>query len=213
MRKRKILLAPYQSAKDCISGFERGGRVVGLTKGQFSLIHLVRAVLDYTGPADVIISTWSAGFYDAMEVGELMRSGLLRSVKIITDRSFLTRQTNYAASITEVFGPENIRTTNTHAKFVLIGNDEWRVCIRSSMNLNENKRCENFDLDDDGQIYATFEAFCQDVFTQMPEGFISERGVVDPAFDALMGGHAAQRPAKKKLQILNKRGEPLFSEL
>ena len=52
------------SARDTIDGFDRGMDVVGLTYGQFSLLDLIRAALEITGPADVAISTWSAGLYD-----------------------------------------------------------------------------------------------------------------------------------------------------
>ena len=67
---------------------------------------------------DVIISTWSAGVYDVNAISQLMESGYIRDFKIILDRSFKTRQSQYAVTVEELFTQENIRTTNTHSKFV-----------------------------------------------------------------------------------------------
>jgi len=38
-----------------------GGQVIGLTMGQWSLIDLLHSILKKTGPANVVIATWSAG--------------------------------------------------------------------------------------------------------------------------------------------------------
>lgn len=174
-------------ARECIKGFNQSSRVTGLTNGAFSLISLIEAVLEITGKADIVISTWSAGFYDISAIGSLMESGNILSSKLIIDRSFATRKGQYTMTVDEVFKPENIRTTNTHSKFVLIKNDEWNVCIRSSMNLNENLRCENFDLDNDIDIYNLFNEFSENLFKNQKCGIIENRSVVDPVFNDLFG--------------------------
>lgn len=173
------------NAKLAIDGFNKNNRVTGLTNGAFSLISLIDAVLDITGDAKVIVSTWSAGFYDVNAINDLMQSGKITDFKIILDRSFKSRQEQYAVTCEELFSLENIRTTNTHSKFVLIYNDEWNVCIRSSMNLNENKRCENFDIDNDLSVFNLFNDFANDLFEIQPKGIIESRGIVDKNFDFL----------------------------
>lgn len=192
-----LKMLPFQFAKEAVSGFQKGGRVVGLTKGQFSLIHLISELLKITGPAEVLISTWSAGVYDATALRGMMDSGLILDVLIMTDRSYATRQKEYATTLEMAFGKGRIRTTNTHAKFVLISNADWKVCVRSSMNLNENKRCENFDIDDDVEIFDFYQGFANEVFDTMPDGFTESRAVVDPVFEGLMGGGLFQEEKKK----------------
>lgn len=203
-------MLPFQMAADAVSGFQKGGRIVGLTKGQFSLIHLISELLKITGPANVLISTWSAGVYDATALHDMMRGGRILDLLIMTDRSYSTRQKNYAVTLEQAFGKDRIRTTNTHAKFVLISNEAFSICIRSSMNLNENKRCENFDIDDDKEIFDFYKAFADEVFDSMPAGFVEARETVDAVFDGLMGG---DQPKKKKagFVVVGKQG-PLFSE-
>jgi hypothetical protein len=111
-----------------------------------------------------------------------MQSGNIKDFKLIIDRSFATRKGQYTVSVDEIFKPENIRTTNTHSKFVLIKNDKWNICIRSSMNLNENPRCENFELDNDVDIFNLFNNFASELFSKQREGIIESRAIVDKTF-------------------------------
>ena len=75
-------------AKQAVEGFNQQNRITGLTNGAFSLISLIDAVLDITGNADVIISTWSAGFYDVTSVNELIESGKIRTEIVVTKERF-----------------------------------------------------------------------------------------------------------------------------
>lgn len=183
--KTKAMLIGNRFADQAIVDFDKDTRVTGLTNGKFSLISLIQAALKKTGPANVIISTWSAGFYDSTTIHDLLKSNLIIDIKIILDRSFKTRQVEYSTLIQDLFKNENIRTTNTHSKFVLIYNQDWNVCIRSSMNLNENKRCENFDIDNDLEIFQLFKDFSDELFASSPEGIIESRSIVDPVFDKI----------------------------
>jgi len=49
-----------------------------------------------------------------------MDSDLITDIKILTDHSYKNSAKKYAASIEDLFGIENIRTSEMHAKFVLI---------------------------------------------------------------------------------------------
>lgn len=180
---------PYENATDALAEFVDGGRVIGLTKGQFSLIDMINVMLEKIGPADVVISTWSAGLRDSMALNEMRQSGRVRSVMIVLDRSYSTRQSDYAVTVEKAFGKENIRTTNTHAKFVLLNGERNKICIRSSMNLNKNDRCENFDLDDDPDIFDFYMDFVREIFEKtLFDGFVEKRAHVDPVFARLMRG-------------------------
>jgi hypothetical protein len=146
-------------------------RIIGLTNGAFSLIDLVHSVLKKTGPAHVICTTWSAGIKDAHQVKWMQDTDLIRSFTLITDHSYVTRQSKYAVALDQLFGKENIRTGEVHAKFTLIHNDLWRITIRTSMNLNANKTCEHFEIDTCPDIFDFFKSFVDHTFGTMPEGF------------------------------------------
>jgi hypothetical protein len=186
-----MVAAPVETAVECLGVLTPGVSICGLTKGQFSLLDLLRAVLAQTGPADVVVSTWTTGIRDAENARLLLERGQIRSFQLLTDRSFATRQPAYCAAVREIFGDAAIRATNTHAKFALIGNDAWRVVIRSSMNLNKNPRFEQFDLDDDAVIYEFFRRHVAEMADLMPPGPTVPHSAVKAGFIAALGGGVA----------------------
>lgn len=175
-RRRSLnRLSKVANARDTIAGFGRGVDVVGLTYGQFSLIDLIQAVLEVTGPADVTISTWSAGFYDIEAAERFRQDGKLRSVRFVMDSASQRRNQATNGDIAKLFGEDSIRTTRSHAKFALLVNEEWAVTITSSMNLNLNPRLEQFELTDDPERTALFSAFVDALFAELPAGVTEDR--------------------------------------
>lgn len=156
-----------------------GCRILGLTLGNFSLIDLIHGIVQKTGKSHVVVATWSAGIKDANQVKWLLSTDLIYSFKLLTDHSYKTRQNKYAVSIEELFGKENIRTSEIHAKFTLIHNEKYHLVIRTSMNLNANKTCETFEIDDDQQIFDFYMNFIKHTFGDMPAGFESDSNIVN----------------------------------
>lgn len=167
---RVVMLSRQASARESIGHLEKSTDTFILTYGQFSLIDAVIAVLRQTGPADVSISTWTAAHAHLERAAELMQTDLIRSFRMIVDRSFEGRQPEYAHHMRKLFGPQCIRAIRTHAKFVLIRNDEWNVVIRTSMNLNHNARLENIEISEDRGFADFFQAVVDDVFAEVGEG-------------------------------------------
>ena len=56
------------------------------------------------------------------------------------------------AQMREKLGRENIRVAQTHSKFAVFQNAEWKVVLRSSMNLNMNPRNEDFTVAHDPEL-------------------------------------------------------------
>lgn len=146
---RRPRLSKVTNARDALADFDRGMETYCLTFGQFSLMDAVEAILDKTGPADVVISTWTAGGADLSRSAEHLHNRRIRSLRLLVDCSFGQRQPGYLAQCRELFGDDAIRSTRTHAKFAVITNDEWAVAVRTSMNLNENPRLESIEVSDD----------------------------------------------------------------
>ena len=174
VRKARHRLSKVANARDTIEGFGPGIDIVGLTYGQFSLLDLIEAALEVIGPADVTISTWSAGFYDVEAAVRFRDNGLLRSCRFLMDSSAKRGQAT-PGDVADLFGPDAVRTSRSHAKFVLIRNEDWAVVITSSMNLNLNPRLEQFEMTDDVDRYDFFDAFVQSVWTDLPEGWVNDR--------------------------------------
>jgi len=184
----RYCLEGLRTAEHCIGEMKPGERLIGLTKGQFSLLDIVRAVLQQTGPAHVRVTTWSAGIRDAENAAWLIEQGDILSLRMLVDRSFPTRQPKYARRIVELFGARALHCTRVHAKFCTIRNEHWNVCIRSSMDLNRNSRFEQFDLDDSPDICDFFDAFVDELAVTHPEGFDWDGSELQAAFAAAMKG-------------------------
>lgn len=160
-----------------------GCRIKGLTMGEFSLIDLIKGIIDKIGKAHVVCCTWSAGIKDAHQVEWMMSTDKLASFKLLTDHSYKTRQARYAVTIEQLFGVENIRTSEIHAKFTLIHNDKHKIVITTSMNLNANRTCESFEIDDDPEIFDFYMKFVKHIFGDMTTGFTSDNFTVNKSLD------------------------------
>jgi len=162
---------------------DKNDRIIGLTMGKFSLIDLVHGVLQKIHGGHVICATWSAGIKDANQVKWMMGTNLIQSFTLLTDHSYKTRQNKYAMSIEELFGVENIRTSEIHAKFTLIHNGDWKITILSSMNLNANSTCETFEIDTDPEVFEFYMDFVNHTFGTMPEGFTADSGLAGKSME------------------------------
>lgn len=163
---RRPRVSKVTNARDALSDFGRGMETYCLTFGQFSLLDAVEAILERTGPADVAVSTWTAGGADLSRSAESLRNGNIRSLRFVVDCSFGQRQPGYLAQIRKLFGDDAIRSTRTHAKFVTITNDEWSVAVRTSMNLNENPRLESIEVSDDPALAGFLLSVVDDLFAE-----------------------------------------------
>ncbi len=168
--KRLILdLRRQQSAAEAVEHLDRDGTAVyGLTKGQFSLVDLIRAILEKTGPASLWISTWTAAGTDVTTMSELLHSGEIVACRWLVDATFVRRCPSLVATIRDRFGRDSMRVTRTHAKFAVLENREWKVALRSSMNLNQNPRLESFEVGHDPALTRFLIDAMLDVWERQP---------------------------------------------
>ena len=145
------------TAADALGPIEHGCELAGLAKGQFSLVELIGYLIDVTGPAHLTVSTWTAAGADLAHTRELLDNGAILSARWLVDFSFPSRQPAYCAQLRERFGDDAIRVTANHAKFVLIRNAAWAIVVRTSMNLNRNRRLEWWEVSDDPDLADWFD--------------------------------------------------------
>ena len=148
-RKRKIVANSQMSAADTIGPITPGIELFGLTHGQFSFIDIAEHVVSQIGPCHAVISTWTAAGASIRKAESFMKTGRLLSMQWIIDRSFLVRQPVLCELIASIFGSDAIRSTRCHAKFLILHNERFKIVIRTSMNLNQNPRVEDFEISDD----------------------------------------------------------------
>jgi hypothetical protein len=167
---RTTRVAKIATAKEAIGTIEPGSDTFILTYGQFSLIDALVAILDQAGPADVCISTWTAADAHLERTGGLVESSRIRSFRMIVDRSFETRHPAYCHHMRQLFGLECIRAIRTHAKFITIRSDSMDVAIRTSMNLNENRRMENIEISEGSDFTDFLMSIFDSIFDEVMPG-------------------------------------------
>jgi len=169
-RKPEFRLAALGTAKEAIGTLDPGVRIVGVTKGQFGLLEIIRAIVEQTGPAHLVLATWGLGKDDVEHVEAMVERGDVTGVEILTDRSVPTRHNDQFIAACRLFGGENVWLTRLHAKFVMIRAGNWRIVIRSSMNLNANPRLEQFDIDDDEAIFNFYQEIVDELKRDLSSG-------------------------------------------
>lgn len=163
-RERDTRAHKTDNAFDAIGEINPGCEVFILTFGQFSFIDAVSAIIKKIGPSEVVISTWTAGNADLSIAAEMMMRAEITDLRMLVDRSFLTRQPAYCKKMVDLFGVGCIRTWRSHAKFALIRGGDYRIVMRTSMNMNTNPRIENLEISDDPLMYEFFEQIVDEHF-------------------------------------------------
>ena len=158
-----------ETAREAVAGLDRdGSEIYGLTRGQFSLTDMIEAIIDITGPAALTCSTWTAAQTDVGRMLQLLGSGRISSARWLVDATFIRRAPALVAEIRRQFGDDALRVTKTHAKFVILTNNEWQVALRSSMNLNQNPRLESFEVGHDPALCAFLSGVADQIWQRQP---------------------------------------------
>jgi hypothetical protein len=192
-KRRYFVASRLEGAAETIGSLDAGDEITGLTCGQFSMIDILEHMLNEAGgPADVVVSTWTAGIYDVERSGQLRDTGNIRSIRWLMDRAMFSKSPQFAAPMIDIFGIDAFRDTNVHAKVTLVASDTKRMVCRASMNLNKNLKTEQFDISVCDEAYrfylgwadamwdaAASGADADHVFKGVYEKFTALRGVAE----------------------------------
>lgn len=141
-----------ESARRCIGDIKKGSDIFGLTKGDFSMVDILRHCVRQIGPCRVDVGTWTAAATDVKMAYDMLGDGNIISMRWLVDRSFPARQRKYYESVLAKFGRDSVRLARFHAKFILLDNEEFSLAVRTSMNLNLNQRIEFFEISEGSPI-------------------------------------------------------------
>jgi len=183
VRKTRKRFFNVAGAADYIGSLEQSTEIFGITKGQFSCIDIIEHILNHTGKANVMLATWTAAHADIKKAFDFLQSDKINDMKFIVDRGFINRQPEYCADLQALFGEDCVRFLRIHSKFCVIQNEKYNFVLRTSMNLNENKRMENFEITEDKEFCEYFKRFFDVAFSKITPD--NKTGSVDqiPAFD------------------------------
>jgi len=178
VKREMLLLWRKETAQVAVAPFNREVEVFGFTKGHFSFLDLLTALLEKTGPAHIDLSTWTAARRDTEALANLRRhataidtaagTSQILSIRWLIDFTFLRRAPEMVATLRQTFGNDALRVAHVHAQFALIYNDAWQVVVRTSMNLNQNPRTEDYHLAHDPDLFAFVRSMMDRVWKLQP---------------------------------------------
>ena len=161
----------------------RGAIYSGSRKGQFSLIDLLDAFAEIIPGADLTISTWTTARADLARLELLIRAQKFQNFRILTDISFQRRQPGMINAIRQTYGSEAVRITRNHAKFMLLKHGQFRIVIRTSMNLNFNPRLEDVDVTDDSELFDYITNIINEIWSKTDAEAQAKKAVRDLALE------------------------------
>jgi hypothetical protein len=124
-----------------------------VTRGQFSMIDVILACLDQTGPSAVTIWTWTVADYEVECLRVLREDGRVTHGTLVIDYGARNKNSEIIRDWKNTHGPDSVRYVVNHAKMATIKNEKFRLLIRGSMNLNFNPRFEQLDITEGGEDF------------------------------------------------------------
>jgi len=203
-QRRLFRESGIDSAAAMIGDVADGDEICGITNGQFSLVDVIEHVLTQTGPSDVAVSTWTMGIYDAEKAYKFVENQRIKSIRFILDPSMFTRRAELASVLVKGFGADAFRAVNSHAKFTTIRGAALAVTIRTSMNLNENRRIESFDLSASDEMTTFFEGLVNRIWEKVNR---DNRSQSEAVFAGLLGATSVKRPFRRNPWLANGGGD------
>lgn len=158
------------SASVALSALDEHDSIAILTFGQFSIGDAIRALLGRSGPAAVTVATWTAAKAEIEHAYRLLTDRRVLSMRWLVDRSFATRQPEYCRALIDRFGPDAIRTTRSHAKFVVVVGERDVFSVHTSANLNTNPRLESMQVIRGAEHAAWLSGIVDDLWAEIPPG-------------------------------------------
>jgi len=148
---------------------EKGYTLHVLSAGQFNLIDIIENVVNQIGECSIDLAVWTAAESNLKKAELFVKNKKVKNMRWIIDPSFRSRQPRYVAILEQLFSSECIRTIPTHAKFIICYNENYKVVIQTSMNLNQNKRLESFTVTESDELLDFYKTFVDDVFDKVSD--------------------------------------------
>lgn len=110
------------------------------TGAEWSMIELLMYLLEQSGPADVIMSTFEISEYPARLIQQLIECGSITSFKCLLDYRSKERKEGVFHLVKNI--AVQIKSIPCHAKVTVIRNDSWNIVVVGSANYTRNIRIE-----------------------------------------------------------------------
>jgi len=155
--KRQRVVESFRSAAETIGPISKEMSLFALTRGQFSMIDMIHHCLKEIGVAQISVWTWTIADYEVDAMESLLVRKEISGGTLVIDASADRRNQVMINRWRDRFGEGRVKVCKNHAKIARVWNEEFRLLLRGSMNLNFNPRFEQLDLTEGGEDFDLVE--------------------------------------------------------
>lgn len=129
--------------------------------GNFNMMRLVFWILEQTGPAEIILSTYSISPKTLQGVMNRREKGIIKDIRFIVDNRVRSLSPKPFDLMVSNF---NYRCISIHSKVACIWNDDWKISVVTSQNATDNPKWERGTIFTDRQIFDFDKKVLEDAF-------------------------------------------------
>ena len=107
---------------------------------EFQIYHLLEYILQQTGPAKLVMTTFSVSEEFVRKLVQLKDKGFICQLSIIADHRTAVKALRLTLFTKNI--ADTLFLGNNHAKVLLIKNDHWNVSVITSQNQTRGNRIE-----------------------------------------------------------------------
>lgn len=115
-------------------------KVQAYFSSEFQLYHLLEFILEQTGSANLVLTTFSVSEEFVRKLVQMKNLGLISRLVIIADHRTAVKALRLTLFTNNV--SEELSLGNNHAKVLLIENELWKVSVVTSQNQTRGNRIE-----------------------------------------------------------------------
>lgn len=160
---RDICIVDVLDSPEYLGRIEHGANKHFYTRGAFDLVQLVLYILKQTGPADVVIASYSIAEQTLKTLLRMVETGEILSIRFLIDNRVRSISPKPFDFLVTSF-PDCYRCLALHAKVALIGNADWQITVIGSQNATHNPKLERGIIHTDPNIYLFDYSVLDDEF-------------------------------------------------
>jgi hypothetical protein len=129
--------------------------------GNYNMMRLIFWILEQTGPAEIIMSTYSISPKTLQGIIRRREKGTIKDIRFIVDNRVRSISPKPFDLLTANFA---YRCTAIHAKVACIWNNCWKISVVSSQNATDNPKIERGTIHTSPEVFNFDKKILEDVF-------------------------------------------------
>lgn len=149
-KKKSFSADSQQALSKSIGRIENGVTTHYYSWGNFNLVRLLAYILKQTGPAHVMMTSYSFSARSIELLKNKLDTGAILSFKVIVDNRVKTISPKPFQMLMQSF---EYRCISVHAKVAVVWNDDWKISIVTSQNATDNPKLERGTIFTDPEVF------------------------------------------------------------